>query len=155
MNLAEIANTYETAPEYRGGLWRVAGAYFRARADVLRSRFTIAETTEPEPYGTAAEQAADLRRGLFLVTSAYSEHPVWNVETNVAFRICHDIDGHGKVGRAFDPDGEVEAYRATLEHLPTPLRPVVFCESIGQLAATIANGRFPTQRTVLFPTVHV
>ena len=151
--LDQLARQYDKAPvepsRRARALWTKAGEYFVARAETLGERFDIWRWETGQPYDNGAEQLADLDKGRFIVTAEHSEHPIWDVDTNVAFRICHDIDGHYAARSGFDLLGEVEAYTCQTLITPAVFEPVLWSESILQLASTLVNGSFPVQKAVL------
>lgn len=142
--------TGEVTDEVRA-LWSEAGEWFKARAAALATAVDITRIETGQPYANGDEQIADLDAGRFTVTAEHSEHPVWGVDTNVAFRICHDIDGHYAARSGFDVLGELQAFRAQAFVTPQRFLPVLFCESLLQLASTVVNGEFPPQRIVQVP----
>lgn len=151
--LADLARKYDEAPSIvtpeAHELWTRAGEFFTARAEQLAESFDITRWETGQPYANGDEQIADLDKGRFTVTAEFSDHPVWDVDTNVAFRICHDIEGHYYARSGFDLQGEVDAYVTQALHVPAEFEPVLWSESILQLASTLVNGRFPAQKVVL------
>lgn len=160
VRLADEYNSSQVTPLIRNApwagdewrLWGAAGAFFRQQALQLREQYTIKVISSGQPYETAEEQLADLDRGCFTVTEEYSDHPFWDVPTNVAFRICHDITGHYLARSDFSVAGEVAAFTAQASCTPEAFHGVLFCESISQLAACLVNGEFPPQKC--FVTTH-
>lgn len=152
-HLDSIAQAYADAPEFDASAvpaWRALAADSVARAALYRMRLVIRETDDPEPYPDAPAMFRDLVRGRFTVTRAHSEHPIWSVETNVAFRICHDIAGHYATGDAgFDWIGENRACGAHFPLLPVVARPALFTECIAQTAFCNHYGYFGPQKVAL------
>lgn len=179
--LAQIADAYAALPE--GGpaclhieqCWRDLAHDSVDRAAGIRLLLAVGETDDPEPYaGTfaAAEMCDDIARGHFIVSRANSEHPVWSVEQNVAFRIVHDVLGHyaatvGTLQRrdpaappilgewetdesrvaGFDWEGENRACAAHMPLLPTEgARVALFTECIAQTGYAIDRGEFGPQK---------
>lgn len=141
--------------------WHDLGRYVTLQADTIRSDVYVTITPNPEPYATAADQAADLRQGRLVISSAHCDHPVWSPATNIAYRIVHDVYGHGLDGAPFTVAGELEAWSRQLRIMqhhrtPEPVVAAAFTETVGQLSYAAVHGGFPAvQRIgfmVAFPT---
>jgi hypothetical protein len=93
-----------------------------------------------------------LNKYQYRVSRANSDHPLWTVEDNVAFRICHDIDGHYAAWRAgvaadFTFEGELNAARWHEKTLPPgQIREALLTEVVGQAAYALHYGRFGLQK---------
>lgn len=140
-----------------------AAIYYRRRASELQSthKLTITMTDDPDPYPTAEAQAYDLRvHQNFRVSTAYCHHEVFDTYTNVAYRIVHDIVGHGMLpdGPAFTVAGELTAWSHQLntmqrDNVSDRVINVAFTETVGQLAYAALTGDFPSfQRARLLST---
>lgn len=159
VSLDQVADAYLELPPSgmdasAAEAWRQLGDFCHSfRRYVENGGLIIAETAQPEPYASAQDQADDIHRGRFIVSTAHSDHPLWDIPTNVAYRVWHDVAGHGS-GRpapAFNRYGELEAWRRQLSHpLSVSLRPMArsaaFTETVGQLAAAVRLGDFTDQR---------
>jgi hypothetical protein len=108
-------------------LWQRLGAIVRDQAATLRTTYAI-EVLDTDPYMTADEMLADINKGVYKVTTLHSDHPVWDVDTNVAFRIeqkvgliplsLDEIAEHA--GRIMDaPDAAYDALHRSAKVDPT------------------------------------
>jgi hypothetical protein len=96
-----------------------------------------------EPYGGFDDlERAWLDDDVVQVSNLYCDHPVWDEDTNVRFRIWHDT-GHVLANKGFDPDGELDLFAIQSLELSPALQAALFSESVYQLAACIALGGFP------------
>jgi hypothetical protein len=181
--LQPIANAYAAAPELQSSAtetvagtkaWEALADDSVDRAAGIRLLLDVSETDDPEPYPDAAAMCEDIACGRFLVSNAHSEHPIWTVADNVAFRIVHDVLGHyaasiaggydldrqahraqGREGvpdsvfyvAGFDWEGENAACAAHVRLLHTPAeRSALFTECIAQTGYAIASGGFGPQK---------
>lgn len=155
MDMITIALSYEKAPE----LFRPALPYWRELADAvwrqalnIRDQYDVTETPEPTAYASAEALFADLDSGRITVSRANSNHPVFSVEENVAFRLAHDVLGHYAARNArqpaqFDWLGEQTACRFHGFELRTGLvRAALFTEVVGQAAYALHHGTFAVQK---------
>lgn len=150
----DISRSYRDLPVLDQGvvwLWEELGAHCRATAAMLRESFEITVYDDLDPYVTSEEMLADIDRGVYKVTSLHSHHPVWDIPTNVAFRITHDITGHGLTGSDFSFKGEVTAYRNQCMSTPEHLWPVLFTEVVAQSAYCNVHHLFGEQKVALIP----
>ncbi len=153
--LEPIAKAYAQAPVYDPK----AAANFKELADdsmrryeVLKTQLHIEITDNPEPYANAQEMADDIhRRRHFVVSRANSEHPVWSVEQNVAFRTVHDVLGHAVSGGDFGWAGENLACAAHFPLLSASAQQALFTECIAQTAYASFYRSFGPQKVALFP----
>ena len=182
--LDPIADAYGAAMDNPSGFpmdvresWRALAASCETDARAIRSgspvrivgpdgeiRFRalqVSVSDDPEPYATPADMAADAaHNGRFVVSRANCEHPLWMPETNVAFRIVHDVRGHLATGGDFGWVGENRAcdgHRRAINRAPWSTRTrraaarAMFCECIAQTGYAIARGGFPDQICELLP----
>jgi hypothetical protein len=135
--------------------WRDLADHSARHASIIRSNYLVLETTVAMPYASAEEMFADLDRGSILVSSANSDHPLWSVRENMAFRLCHDVMGHYAAHRAgrvadFSWEGELNAFEYHASTLPRDDRPgildALFTEVVGQAAYAIDRGKFAEQK---------
>lgn len=153
--LQPIAEAYAKAPVYDPK----AAAAFKAladdsmrRADALRNQLDIEEVNDPEPYPHAQAMADDIhKRKHFTVSTANSEHPMWTPEQNTAFRIVHDVLGHGVSGGDFGWEGENRACQAHFPLLSPEAQKALFTECIAQTAYGAHYRHFGPQKVALFP----
>lgn len=98
------------------------------------------------PYQTAEEMAREIDKGIYRVSSADSEHPLWTVEQNIKFRAVHDWYTHYINKADFSLRGEIRAYNTYAKILPRDAVPAAFTEIVGQACSVIANGSFAEQK---------
>lgn len=153
--LQPIAEAYAKAPVYDP---KAAAAYkaladdSMRRAEVLRNQLHVEEVNNPEPYPHAQAMADDIhKRQHFLVSTANSEHPLWTPEQNTAFRIVHDVLGHGVSGGDFGWEGENKACAAHFPLLSAEAQKALFSECIAQTAYGAHYRHFGPQKVALFP----
>lgn len=152
--LDDISRSYRDLPILDNDavpLWEELGAWVRATAAQLRREYQITVYDDLDPYETAEQMHADIARGVYKVTSLHSNHPVWDKDTNVAFRITHDITGHGLTRSDFSFKGEVAAYRNQCLSTPEHLWPVLFTEVVAQSAYANVHHLFGEQKVALVP----
>ena len=130
-------------------LWIQLGLLCEDGMDQLKRAGWDIRVQFEDPYQTAAEMHADLAQKIYKVTTQHSHHPVWDVDTNVAFRVCHDILGHGEVHSDFSFMGEVLAYRSQCRYIPENLWPVLFTEVVAQSAYANVHHLFGEQKVGL------
>lgn len=153
--LKPIAEAYAKAPTYD----QKAAAAFKEladdsvrRAETLKQQLHIEVTDNPEPYANAQEMADDIhKKRHFVVSRANSEHPIWTVDQNVAFRIVHDVLGHAVSGGDFGWQGENLACAAHFPLLTTTAQAALFTECIAQTAYAAFYRSFGPQKVALFP----
>lgn len=153
--LQPIAEAYAKAPVYDP---KAAAAYkaladdSMRRAEVLRKQLHVEEVNDPEPYPHAQAMADDIhKRQRFKVSTANSEHPLWTPEQNTAFRIVHDVLGHGVSGGDFGWEGENKACAAHFPLLSAEAQKALFSECIAQTAYGAHYRHFGPQKVALFP----
>ena len=156
--LHEVAQAYADAPvlDLRADVlraWRDLADETLTHAARLQACLEVRYTPNPEPYATAADMLRDIAQGRIVVSTANSTHPVWTLEENVAFRLVHDVVGHGTTGSGFDWDGECRAYDKHWTIVRSPwARWALFTEAVGQVAYALVNGGFTVQKVALLPT---
>lgn len=152
--LAEISARYKSAPLLEANAveaWKALRNETIPQFESLQrgGALSIEIVCDPEPYSDAAEMFADMDRGRILISSANSEHPIWTVEENVAFRAVHDILGHGVSRSDFSWEGENLACSAHAPLLSQLAKRALFTECIAQTAYVTTEGYFGEQKTVL------
>lgn len=153
--LEAIAKAYAEAPVYD----QKAAANFKELADdsvrrmeTLKQQLHIEVVDNPEPYANAQEMAKDIHeKRHFYVSRANSEHPVWTVDQNVAFRTVHDVLGHAVSGGDFGWQGENLACAAHFPLLTPTAQAALFTECIAQTAYAGYYRSFGPQKVALFP----
>lgn len=118
---------------------------------MIREDIDVRETDDPEPWPDARAMCRALvhayRDGTpWTVSRAFSAHPIWTPDENIAFRIVHDVIGHGRSGGGFDWAGENAACAAHAPLLTHRARRALFTECIAQTGYAIAAGGFGEQR---------
>jgi predicted TIM-barrel fold metal-dependent hydrolase len=153
--LKEIAEAYSKAPVYDP---KAAAAFKELaddsvrRAEVLKQQLHIEVVDDPEPYASSQEMAKDIHENKhFLVSRANSEHPLWSVDQNVAFRIVHDVMGHAVSGGDFGWQGENLACAAHFPLLSPNAQQALFTECIAQTGYAAYYRSFGPQKVALFP----
>lgn len=155
--IIEVAQAYSVAPvlDTRGTTlraWRDLADETMVMADRLKAALDVRYTPRAEPYPTAYDMLTDIARGRIVVSTANSDHPVWTLEENTAFRLVHDVIGHGTTGSGFDWDGECRAYDKHWSVLESAhSRAALFTEAVGQVAYALVNGVFTVQKVALLP----
>jgi hypothetical protein len=174
-------NYMRTAAQYKVGMWKtmftdqlqpIAEAYAKAsvydpkaaaafmelaqdsvrRADAIKRQLHVEVVDDPEPYVNAKEMADDIHnKRHFYVSRANSNHPLWSVDQNVAFRIVHDVLGHAVSGGDFGWQGENLACAAHFPLLTPNAQNALFTECIGQTAYAAYYRSFGPQKVALFP----
>lgn len=105
-----------------------------------------------QPYADCYEMFDDIDAGKLMVSIDTSEHPVFTLEDNIAFRIWHDL-AHHEAYADFSYHGEVETYEQQLAHIERfsnfpykDVRHALFVEVLGQAASAIVAGTFAQQK---------
>jgi hypothetical protein len=153
--LERVADAYRHAPVIVAGdipAWKALAAQTMATAERIKGALDVRYTPAAEPYPTAYDMLRDIARGRIVVSTANSTHPVWTLEENVAFRLVHDVVGHGSTGSGFDWAGEWTAYEKHLSLLEGEgARHALFTEAVGQVAYALVYGGFTVQKVATLP----
>lgn len=153
--IERVAQAYAQAPICHPGdvpAWRALADETMRTAEGLHRALSVSYTPKAEPYPTAYDMLVDIARGRIVVSTANSDHPVWSLDENVAFRLVHDVVGHGTTGGGFDWAGEWRAYEKHDSIIQSPLaRHALFTEAVGQVAYALTYGGFTTQKVTLLP----
>jgi hypothetical protein len=120
------------------------------------TRMIKVEFTDADPYGSAQEMFADVRRGRLAIykTQPDQSHPLLSPWDNNRFRAVHDYFGHFASGRDFSRHGEEAAWVRHSQMFTGPARRAMTTETRGQNSAFIwINGgrEFPEQKAILLP----
>lgn len=95
---------------------------------------------------------SDIANGRLLVSEANCEHPLWDRDENIRFRVVHDIIGHASTGAGFDFAGEFKAYEQHDAITKDPrARRALFTEAVGQVAYALDNDGFGEQKCAILP----
>lgn len=155
MFIDEVALAYAQAPtivQSDVSAWRSLADESMALADKLKGSIEVSYTPHAQPYPTAYAMLAHLAQGRIIISTANCDHPVWTLEQNTAFRLVHDVVGHGATGSGFDWDGECRAYDKHWGILESHRsRAALFTEAVGQVAYALTRGHFTTQKVSLLP----
>lgn len=153
--LEEIAAHYEAALHHDRRVehaWRELMAETMPVAERLTRAINVVYTPDPEPYPDSYAMLKDLGKGRIIISTAHCDHPVWSLEENCAFRLVHDVVGHGATGSGFDWLGEWQAYEKHLTIVQGVwARRALFTEAIGQVAYALVHGQFTAQKVALLP----
>lgn len=147
-----IAKAYAAAPLYQleaVDSYRALARDSVALADEICRTIKVTLVLEAEPYPTHEAMFADIDRGELKVSVANSEHSVFSLAENVAFRIVHDYLGHYAAKADFTWGGEQEACKAHAERLSPEAFPAFFTECYGQAAYAVQYGHFAPQKVAL------
>lgn len=136
--MPELAQAYAKAPIYdpkATPCWIELAQDSVRRAQVLGTQLKIEVVDNPEPYETPQQMCEDVHKNKhFYVSRANSQHPVWTVDQNVAFRIVHDVMGHCVSGGDFGWAGECHACAAHFPLLSPNAQKALMVECIMQTA---------------------
>lgn len=154
-HLEVVARAYDWAPVIIAGdvpAWKALALETVAMARKLESALDVRYTPKAEPYLMAYDMLADIAMGRIVLSTAYQAHPVWTPEENLAFRLVHDVVGHGTTGAGFDWKGEFTAFEKHLSIVQDPgARAALFTEAVGQVAYALVHGEFTVQKVALLP----
>lgn len=149
-SLEDMAKEYAQAPVYdpkAAPFWKELADDSVRRAEVIKQQIQVEVVADPEPYATPAEMCEDVHKNKhFYVSSANSQHPIWTVEQNVAFRIVHDVLGHCVSGGDFGWQGELQACGAHFPLLTPNAQKALFVECIMQTGAAAYYRSFMQQK---------
>ena len=149
-SLEQMAQEYAQAPVYdpkAAPFWKELADDSVRRAEVIKQQIKVEVVPDPEPYATPAEMCQDVHKNKhFFVSSAHSQHPIWTVEQNVAFRIVHDVLGHCVSGGDFGWQGELQACGAHFPLLTPNAQKALFVECIMQTGAAAYYRSFMQQK---------
>src|SRR3954447_24655676 len=146
---AAVHASYAALERETARLWHVIG-----HALGVRVEFTHASE---DPYPTAADLCADLRRHgtLKLRTIACDEpHPLLGGEQGgivVQLRVVHDVFGHAALGLGFDLQAEDATWLQCRPLFSAAAQPAAFCELVGAVTAYVMTGEKPGLRADLPP----
>lgn len=102
------------------------------------------------PYQNQKEMKDEVEnKGIFRVSTADSDHPLWNPEQNAKFRAVHDWYTHIVNNADFSLRGELRAYNTHVKLLPPEAVPAAFTEIVGQACTAIVTGQFHEQKICL------
>lgn len=136
--LAEIAHAYAEAPVYEpkaAGAWRELAEDMQARAQAIAHQIHVEPTNDPHPYKDINEMIEDVTKKRHIyISKADSDHPLWNSDQVLAYRLCRDVLGHCQVGGDYGWDGENKATAAMMPLLSPNAQKALFTESIGRAA---------------------
>lgn len=151
---ASTAAAYDALPDFDAAAvpaWDALAAIAHQKLAEIEATGLRVERVSGQPYLTAAEMSDDIDRGVMRVTIDNSDHPLWDLDTNFAFRVWHDYE-HYLHGNDFTLDGEWRAYQVGSNGISDPLaRKALLVEVYGQAASSVASGGlFPPQKVGFF-----
>ena len=153
--LVEIAQAYSKAPAYEK---RAATAFVelahecKARADVIRQHLHVIISNEAEPYTQPDQMYDSIRKQRKLEVSAVSadQHPIWDRQQVVDYRICLDVLGFTAANADWGWTGTNLAFAAMAEFFPELAQEALFSELLGQTAyATYYRAYSPSKVCLL------
>jgi hypothetical protein len=126
---------------------QVRDAYLYGLNDPVRfMRFDTAWTpVAGQPYDGLEDLSLAVVSGSANVSTDYCDHPVWDLDTNLRFRIWHDT-AHVEHRLGFGADDELRLFGVQAHEVAGAGQAVVdalFCESVYQLAAFVHLGSYP------------
>lgn len=149
--LGSLAAAYAAAPVLQPSAvpaWLALGRDSVLMADRIRQRFEIHYTSD-QPYENALSMLRDIANRVCVISTAYMTHPVWDTETNIAFRIVHDVMGHGPSGGDFTWGGELLACMFHQRVVTKAALSALRTECLGQVAYQQMTGRFGVQKVAI------
>jgi hypothetical protein len=136
--LPQIAKAYADAPVYdpkAAGAWKELGQDSLSRANAIGNQIKVEYTDDPHPYEDVNEMAEDIKKNRHInVSRANADHPVWSLDQVLAYRLVHDVLGHGIAGGDWGWHGENGATAAHMPLLSPQAQKALFTEAIGQTA---------------------
>lgn len=174
----EIAKIYDEA-EHAPNDPRVKAAYDAFKAETLEQFHHLRDDlglkfdpTEKDPYSSAAEMMADIKKNnrlkVFTGSSTGEDHPLSAIAPgtggnsyNTVLRWAHDAMGHAAGGHDFSENGEKSATEAHAQMYSDTARPAMRAETEGQTSWFFHNpevesgraepGKFAEQKAIILP----
>lgn len=158
--MPNVANEYESlkhrqpTPE-EVAAWHQLAAENTAHANYIRQHLNVNVTDNPEPYATPDDMINDIKNNRnFVVSQAFSDHPVWTPKQNVDFRTVHDVFGHAATGGDFGWEGENHACSTHHALLSPAAAKALTTECLGQTGWAMHNGGFGDQHIGFMNQTH-
>jgi len=107
-----------------------------------------------DPYASAAELCADLRRNrsmLLRTIACDAPHPLLADRVVDQLRVVHDVFGHAALGLGFDLQSEYATWLQCRTLFSANARGAAFCELVGAVTAYVTTGEKPALRADLPP----
>lgn len=101
-----------------------------------------------EPYADLAAMITDYHRHRLKVSELNCQHPVFSRQTNLRFRILHDI-AHCVTKADFSEDGEYNVFLHQSAGLSSELKQALYTEIVIQASHKIHYGYFAEQKLFL------
>jgi hypothetical protein len=114
----------------------------------VRVRYTYGEA---DPYDSAAELCADLRRHGAMKLRTGDRHPLLSTRSLDRLRVAHDVLGHAALGLGFDLQSEYATWLQCRALFSPRARPAAFTELVGAVTAHVLTGAKPALRADLPP----
>ena len=164
-----ITEAYMKAPVFEDRAvpaWEALVPFIDKMYKQIQSRIDI-EPVDYHPYDIGLDvdvTGADRMRqsvadtGKLLVSKSDSEHPIFDVETNVKFRAVHDYMTHiqPKIPAGFTSakkqgsiHQELRAYNIHAKTVPQAGMPALFTEVVGQVCTFYVTGKFQEQKVCI------
>lgn len=134
----EIARAYAEAPVYDSKAephWQSLANESQKQADAIRNQVRVERTAEPDPYLNIRDMTNDVHKNQHLFVSTHHlDHPYWNKDQHLNFKIAHAILGNAHSGGDHTWLGR---NLATAHHMPmitAPAREALFMDRIARPA---------------------
>ena len=119
------------------------------------------EVSKEDPYGSGGlntiyrefrDDVVHNNRMKVYSTASSGGHPIFDNDTNDAFRAVHDVYGHLGSGRGIDRHGEEAAFQKHSRMFSPLARQAMTSETRGQNSAYMVEGGFPEQKVNVLPS---
>lgn len=154
--ISVLGSYYDAGPVVDQGaveLWTAYGYFACRRVAELGHELSIT-TSNVDPYdGDAHLLIEECDLGQYRAWTGIAPHPIWGETVNLACRTVHDIDGHWRSRGDFTWEGECAAIVEQARHTPVEFWPVIFSDTVLQLASTLSNHQFAPQKAFV-PTTY-
>lgn len=150
-SLLESYRAFDANDMHNAPVWERLADHINAEYTMLikyRALPLIELVQNSEPYANLEEMQMDYRRKRLKVSELHCEHPVFSRQTNLRFRILHDIV-HCVINAGFDEQGEYTTFVHQSHGLPQELRSALYTEIVIQASYKIHIGEFPEQKLFL------
>lgn len=136
--VGDIAQAYAEAPAYDSKAaagWKELADDMAARAQAIKQQIEVEYVDDPDPYKDINEMCDDVIKNRHIsVSKANAEHPIWNRNQVLDYRLVRDVLGHCQAGGDYSWYGENQATAAMMPLLSENAQKALFTESIGQAA---------------------
>lgn len=136
--VGDIARAYAEAPAYdtkAAAAWKELADDMSARAQAIKQQIEVEYVADPDPYKDINEMCEDVIKNRHIsISQANIEHPIWNRNQVLDYRLVRDVLGHCQAGGDYSWYGENQATAAMMPLLSENAQKALFTESIGQAA---------------------